>query len=518
MDIYLYCLFGVLLAGLHHAARRMFYRLPLHQESGYYVSNDTILNRRFDPRKSWHARFSGGNKVVPEIFYSFVYLCAGGRNYAYYSRLFYSILTILLFPPLAIVCSELGMGPFEIWFAMFLFALVLAEPQFGSYYESGEQFELFALLWGLALVMLGVDSGSSRLVSAGMGLWLLSVFFIKFSFIVTPFVFTIQLLKTGEPWHAVILPWVATAALYVLWLMYLQTEPVKPIMNLVRHKLMGGHRLFSKQGMLILYAKFQQMLDVFGQNLPVLLIAAYGFFSESAKLSEPGYHYIFVLTMCTLISFYLQGRPASHQTLPMLPALVIWATHGVFVLRSAPITVWAALSWIALAFYYLVFFLRPWLMNRTDFYRWVWSSRPRNLPEAEVLKDSALLGDIARIKGKTFDFAVFLAGPHTQLQVLLQSAYPTSLVGATPDLDDLSPDWQQEIVNSFRVYPAPYILDTADSFSMAQAVRWGFDYQLLDENPGLWRLYGHKPDKTKWKGQEGIPKLFDFTAYTSQLG
>jgi hypothetical protein len=516
MELYLYCLLGILLVGLHHAARRMFYRLPLHQESGFYVSNDTILNRRFNPRKSWHARFSGGNKLVPEFFFSFVYLCSGGKKYAYYSRFAYTIFSILLLPPMAIICFELGMGQLEIWLAMFLLALVLAEPQFGSYYESGEQFELFALLWGMAMVMTGIENALPLWVGVGIGLWLLSAFFIKFSFIITPFVFSIQLLKANEPWAAIILPWIAAITLYVLWLMFLQSQPLRPIMNLARHKLMGGHRLFSKQGMLLLYAKFQQILDVFGQNLPILLIAAYGFFSASSSGDEQGYHYIFVLTMCTLISFFLQGNPASYQCLPMVPALVIWATHGVFVLRHGPINFWTALSWLALAFYYLVFFLRPRLMSPAEFYRWVWSSRPRNLPESEVLKDSALLADIQRIKSKTFDFSVFLAGPHTQLQVLLQAAYPTTLVGAAPWLDELEPDWQNEIVASFRVYPAPYILDTADCFSLAQAIRWGFDYQMLDENPGLWRLYGHQPAKIQWKGQEGTPRIFDFTAYTAR--
>jgi hypothetical protein len=155
-------------------------------------------------------------------------------------------------------------------------------------------------------------------------------------------------------------------------------------------------------------------------------------------------------------------------------------------------------------------------MSPVEFYRWVWSARPRNLPETEVLKNSAIIADIERIKSKTFDFSVFLAGPHTQLQVLLQSAYPTSLVGATPWLDEVEPDWQKEIVDSFRVYPAPYILDTADCFSMAQAIRWGFDYQLLDESPGLWRLYGHKQAQQQWKGQEGVPKIFDFSSYAAQ--
>ena len=518
MELYVNGVLGLLLIGVHHAARRMFYRLPLHQESGFYVSNNTILNRRFNPRKSWHARFSGGNKLVPELFFSFVYLCVGGHKYAYYSRFFYTILSILLFPPVAIICSELGMGRFEIWLAMFFLALVLAEPQFGSYYESGEQFELFALLWGLALLMLGVEGNSPFLTGAGIGLWLLSAFFIKFSFIVTPIVFSIELLVTGEPWLPVMTPWIGGLCLYVLWLLYLSSHPLRPILNLLRHKWAGGHSLFSRQGALLFYAKFQQMLDVFGQNLPILLIAAYGFFSASSTAVESNYHYVFILTMCALISFFLQGNPASYQCLPMVPALVIWATYGAFVLRQGPINFWTGLSWLALAFYYLVFFLRPRLMSPVEFYRWVWSSRPRNLPESEVLKDSALLGDVHRIKSKTFDFSVFLAGPHTQLQVLLQTAYPTSLVGAVPWLDNLEPDWQKEIVDSFRVYPAPYILDTADCFSMAQAVRWGFDYDLLDENPGLWRLYGHKSEKTQWHGQEGSPKIFDFTAFASQLG
>jgi len=374
----------------------------------------------------------------------------------------------------------------------------------------------------MALVMMGIDGRAPFLTAFGVGLWLLSAFFINLSLIVTPFVFSIQLLKAGEPWPSVVVPWIAAIVIYVLWLMFLGSQPLHPIVSMARAKLMGGQSLLSKQGMILLYAKFQEMLDIFGQNLPVLLMAAYGFFSASslsgdpASAGNPGYHYIFLLMMCVLISFFLQGSPASYHSLPIVPLLVIWATYGIFVLRNGPLNFWTALAWIALAFYYLVFFLRPQLMNSVEFYRWVWKTRPMNLPESEVLKNAVLPGEINRIKTKTFEFSVFLAGPHTQLQVLLQSAYPTSLVAAAPGLDYLEPNWQMELMDSFRVYPAPYILDTADCFSMAQAARWGLDYQMLDESPGLWRLYGHQPEKTKWKGQEGSPKVFDFSQYTAQ--
>ena len=70
-------LFTLAVAPVYLLIRQPFRRLPLHVDSGFYVSNHTIATGRFRFSKGWNAHYAGCSKLLPEVFYSLVYLLHG---------------------------------------------------------------------------------------------------------------------------------------------------------------------------------------------------------------------------------------------------------------------------------------------------------------------------------------------------------------------------------------------------------------------------------------------------------
>ncbi len=73
-------LFTLALLPVYLIVREPFRRLPLHIDTGFYVSNHTIVTGRFRFSQGWNAHFAGCSKLVPEVFYSLVYLLHGRRD------------------------------------------------------------------------------------------------------------------------------------------------------------------------------------------------------------------------------------------------------------------------------------------------------------------------------------------------------------------------------------------------------------------------------------------------------
>ena len=67
---------------LYLAYRARFASLPLHVDSGFYVTNAAIVERRYQPLRGWNAHFSGNSRLLPEWFHSVLYLRVGPANYA----------------------------------------------------------------------------------------------------------------------------------------------------------------------------------------------------------------------------------------------------------------------------------------------------------------------------------------------------------------------------------------------------------------------------------------------------
>src|SRR5262245_37184829 len=156
--------------------------LPLHIDTGFYVSNHTILNRRFSYAEGWNAEYGGCSKALPEWFFSRIYLAVGGARYVLWSRVWIGILQWLTALLVGSVSFTLTGGSEEAWAAgVLIYTVFSAEPQHGIYFESGEQFEVLFQTAAVALLAGGFEVNNGLCIFAGMGLWMFDALFIKLS-------------------------------------------------------------------------------------------------------------------------------------------------------------------------------------------------------------------------------------------------------------------------------------------------------------------------------------------------
>jgi hypothetical protein len=161
--------------------RAPFFRLPLHIDTGFYVSNHTVRTRRFRYARGWNARFAACSKVLPELFYSAVFLVHGGPRYRVMSRVW---LTVWLWATAIVVglaAARLSGDPRAALAGVVVFALVSSEPRYGIYFESAEPFELPLQALGTVVLYGGLQAHEPWTAAAGIGIWAAESFFVKLS-------------------------------------------------------------------------------------------------------------------------------------------------------------------------------------------------------------------------------------------------------------------------------------------------------------------------------------------------
>src|SRR3989338_5361208 len=204
---------------IYYAMRRIFFNLPLHRDTGFYVSNHTVCSKKIDFSKGWNARFAMCSKVLPEFFYSFIYLKHGGIKYPFFSRFYYSLLNY-------VTAIFVGISAFWIsnesalFYAIGLvsYGLMSSHPFVGSYFENGEQFELFFQNLGFVFIFLGMNHANLWFIQLGVSFWLFEGFFIKTISLGAVFLIELVILsQKSEAKYGLLLINAGWLLLYCLW-------------------------------------------------------------------------------------------------------------------------------------------------------------------------------------------------------------------------------------------------------------------------------------------------------------
>ena len=166
--------------------RQLFIALPLHRDTGYYVSSDTVHSKKWCYAKGWNATFAMCSKVLPEFFYSLIYLRYGGLKYKRYSRIYFSLFNFASSIMVGI-CGYVisGYHPAFYGIGLFIFGVAFSHPFTGTYFESGEQFEVPFQVIGFLLISLGLEKSNTVWLCAGITLWLMESFLIKTASLIT---------------------------------------------------------------------------------------------------------------------------------------------------------------------------------------------------------------------------------------------------------------------------------------------------------------------------------------------
>lgn len=467
--------------------RAPYLRLPLHIDTGFYVSNSTIALRRFSFRRGWNAHYAGCSKLLPELFYSLVYLWrtpaqVSEHSYIRSSRIAASLYNYATCACLAFFAMKLG-GDFR-WFAaaLVLYSLISSEPHYGVYHECAELLEVLAQAGGALCLFLGVQQDSPSWTFAGAALWSLDVFFVKLSSIVAAAV----LLGGVAVWYpssaaALILGFVVPAAGYLFWIR-LNGQTLRGLIpSLHGHEASFSQRPRRAGGIMLRFLeKSRCALEVFRRQPIVPMLALAG------MLFEPSHILLRLWLLGALATYVVQSTDCRYYLILLQAPLTLLAAAAVVrLLDSGPVAILllaaAGMAWL---------FLNPLRAIRLDKVQlndWVWRGfRPRT----EYARNLAVERACNVLRPMVTGDSVLIYGPYNQAYVLLDASWPTPIVAPEHYLDHVQPPWQGELNRQLIQSPPKYILDTSSTFD-ARATRddLGLDYRLIAVMDAGFRLF-----------------------------
>ena len=475
-------LLTVALLPIYLLVRHPYRRLPLHIDTGFYVSNNTVVNGRLAYSRGWNARFAGAGKILPEVLYSLVYLRYGGRDYASKSRFWFSVynyVTAIVVGALACVLS--GGDPW--WYCAGLLAYVLlsSEPQHGGYYESGEQFEVLPQAAAVLCLAVGLQGGSWWWCGLAAFIWAAETFAIKLSSAVG-FVVLFGLACWSRP--GVIVPVVCGGAVagigYVVWLKVVGQD-LRSLFSSMwgLQSAQSGHfdvRAWTHRG----YEKLYRAAMTFVRQPIVPLLVLCG-----VVAGEPG-RMVWLYVAAAAAIYVSQGADIRYYLVVLWPPMALLAAGGAVALLG-----WTVYGPVVLALMAIVWLahnvVRAGRADVRSLNVWSWDGA---LSPAECDRNLALsqAGDWLAEEARGRSLMVY--GPFNQAYVLAGASYDTPIICAAHWLDDMQLDWQARLGERLLADPPDLVLDTDRCFAAA-AVRdqLGLDYQLQRVLVGGFRLY-----------------------------
>ena len=486
------------LAFLHFWLRKPFQRLPLHVDTGFYVANATIADRKIRLSEGWNARFAGASKVIPELFYSLVFLKAGPEGYAAKSRQWYSVYALLAAASVGLLaCTVYAGAAWVLVPATAIYVLYAAEHQYGVYYESGEQFEVLFQAAGTACLVMGVQTGAPGWFIAGSCIWCFEAVFIKLSSVITCGLL-LAAMAVASPRHIAHLAVgpVVVGIVYVVWLTLLGRSVARMITALWHHERFCGQRMTPYVFQARIRAKLRQLVGQFAAQPVIPMLALLGL--ATMRWSMPQLVIAVYLGAC-LVTFLFQASNMWYYAIPLQVPLAVFAAGGAgFLIGAGPA------GWVTLALAGSYWLYRSNLLLRKQ-KRSVGRPCPTNTAHRAVAHSIAPAGGDAsrykrrdtqleniagqlrhRVAGEPF----LVYGMMNQAYVLAGSSYKTSLVSPWLWLDQMHNAWQPELSTQLLEAPPKWILDTDHCFD-AQATRTGLrlDYELVEDWPGDFLLY-----------------------------
>lgn len=476
--------------------RAPFRRLPLHTDTGYYVSGFTMAGGRVHYRAGWNARFAGCSKVVPEYFYSLVYLlhCRktgvfdpdSGAIYKRHSRLYASMFNYLTAVAVGVLAAYLsGWDPSYYCAGLIVFGLVSSEPQWGVYSECGELFELPGHIVSVGCLVYGLHGGGPVWVGLAALTWCLSAFFVKLSALIG-FVVLFGIVILIVPWSAgaVLAGGACASTVYLVWVRLNGRRPLDLVRGLAGHEASFGQRADRR---LIAHRMREKSIGLWRTilNQPLVpILAGVGVVAGGAVTDGAG-GLLSAYFAAVLITYASQATDCRYYQIPLLGPFALLAAQGAVALAaSAPfaaVLLFGALIWIG---------RNTWRAVRLDvrgLNRWCWNGA---LSDEAVMRNERLDVAVREWQGIVAGRSMLVYGPMNQAYVLAGSFYPTALVAPEHCLDDVCPNWQPTFNETLTASPPSFILDTGNCFDAAAArTGLGLDYRLTRVFDAAFRLY-----------------------------
>ena len=450
--------------------RRTFFDLPLHRDTGFYVSNFTILNRKINYSLGWNAHFAFCGKVLPELFYSGIYLRYGGERYSFYSRIYYATLNYFIGIIVGISAYSLtGANPYSYLIGLIIYGFLSSKPFFGVYFESAEQFEILPQTLALLLISWWMKSNNNWLVFIAFSLIFLDAFFAKLSSIIFCFVVSVMfVIKFGLMIH------VGGAFLFsffsfCIWTTWNKKNLFLLFFPALHHEKYWSPNINLQRVLLQISRKTKLLLKILSTDGSFILMAPIigNFILGKCDLS-----FQILCAVCAgfLLTYYAQPGLIWYYTIPLIPSLTLLATLGLIHSIEANRTIGLTFFLFSMVSLFAIHMLRyRGSIEAVNLKIW----KPYGSFMAE--QNMGLKKIIMRLRNMVKNDKLFLYGVCNQLYAYLGTAYPTRLVCGAAWLDHIKSDWQIEINNAF-LKNAPQFIFASDKF---------FNVEVMEKNLGL---------------------------------
>ena len=464
-------LFTLLLFPAYLALRYPFFRLPLHLDTGFYVSNHTVARKHVRFSRGWNAHFAGCSKVIPELFYSLVYLWHRGSRYGFASHLWYSVYNYVTAVLVGYAAYVLGGREASFYYiGLACYCLLSSEPHYGVYFESAEQFEVLFHLAGWLLVFHGFAISNPFMVAAGVGVWLFDGFFVKLSSLISSAVIILVVawrFPASLPHVAAVTALVTIA--YAAWVLVNRKSIIGLLVPLIRHESYFGHRFDARHYVRRAFRKAWFLWEI-ASSMPVIPgLALLGAVVIGERIG------LLLLYLAALAAAYvLQVAHVWYYTIPFTPLVAILAAFGVAWLAGqgtggVVVTLLLVLTWLGV--HLVQSYGRLMIGGVESLNRYTWE------PHRDVMaaKNLRLEQAIPALRSRVGERDVFIFGEWNQSYALLDTSYETPLVCAARWLDHIIPDWHRMLNESFVQSPPTFLLETSGSL----------DVEAIGRNLGL---------------------------------
>ncbi|OGF34302.1 hypothetical protein A2482_00730 [Candidatus Falkowbacteria bacterium RIFOXYC2_FULL_48_21] len=485
MGVYIIWTVVVFIAYL--AIRWPYFKLPISADSGFYVSNATILNKKIDFSKGWNANYAFGSKWLVEYFYSLIYLWFGNKKYKAYSRLFFSFFNYLTGITVGFCAFYFVQESLTAYLVgLTVYCLISSEPHYGVYFESGDQFEPLFQALGTLFLIIGTSVANEYLIMLGIFCWLANAVLVKISALLPAIIVTIGVLIVNRTHFATLAPLIAidmfAGTLIYLWILSRSTLGLMIRLRAVfGHEIVESQTIDGKENLLFRFTPFLRCLQKTKQTLIIMAVnpiipclAIFGLVL-TMKTVNPILLTVLICFAAVLAKFYISLTPIWYYNIPFLPYVSIFAAQAVVsMLSNVNQGTLIILALLVIWFIRNILFVKFKAVDRLASY--VWHFQVKNRGVDSYRSDCAAVG-IEKIISA--DKTMLLYG-HNELYVLTGRSYAIPFNTAMGYIADLEPAWVEKLHRQMLVAPPDYIADTFGICDiMAIKNNLGLNYQQV---------------------------------------
>jgi hypothetical protein len=488
--------FGLLLlAAAYRSYRSRFASLPLHMDTAFYVTNAAIAAKRYRPFRSWNAVFSAGSRILPEMVHSLLFLRLGGVRYAGGFRALYTWLALLAALATGSVAARVVPSPWAFWVATLACAALLAEAQYGAYFESAEAFQTAAQACGMALVVAGLGAHDTLWVDAGLVLLWADFAFVKVTGALPALLVSLALLWIGASQLPVVLAISGMSVLVYLGLARAAGRPLRELLHyLQRHEAYVRRNYGNAWKLLAVKVGFAGILLARNPALP--LLALLGLWRVSALGRAPECIVCAAYLLGAILALLRQGNRVWYYMLPLMPALALLASLAfAWLTQELGTTLGAALFGAALASSVL---RNLWLVrgpNALDRARRVFSVYNRAggaFGDAFAVGNSAVEQACDQMRERVRGSTLLVVGRYNQASVLLEAGYDTPIASVCELSEAVAGDLHTWLPTRLGGELPAFLIDTNHELPARVAqLPWMVDYELAQE-VGQVRLFARR--------------------------